>query len=198
MEILSYFNGKLRDVAKLAPEDVRVEHVAHCLANLNRYNGNTPVPYSVAQHAVLVGELCASYAIAEGLDEDVCRYEGLHHDTTEAYMGDIMGPLKRLLWVDWPTWSESVREFEARLRSQAVAPALGLEQVEPAYVHAMDLTALAFEQRFLQGREDVHTPPDVFGLSEKIIRHMMRPMYWRRAEQAFMDAHLACLPEVAP
>ena len=202
MKIPSYFLGQVRDVASLTPADVRVEHAASCLAKVNRYNGNTPVPYSVAQHAVLVAELCGRCMLAAGgapQAVDWARYEGLHHDTTEAYMGDIMGPLKNLLHVtDGRVWSAEftpVRDFEANMRRLAVAPALGLDLDEPAFVHSMDMLARQYEQVILQGRTDVRPPAEVWGLTQgAIARDFLRPMHWRAAERAFMEWHLACMP----
>lgn len=205
LSIPSYFRGALHDLNALTPGEVFAEHAASCLAKINRYNGNTPVPYSVAQHTILVGELCYRHALSAGgtmFDADRARYEGLHHDTTEAYIGDIIGPLKALLWMNLgsltdPDWF-AVREYEARVRRDAVAPALGLDYSEPEYIHPMDMLARRLEQRYLQGREDVDVPADVYGMKEATIRRFLRPMYWKAAERAWLDAHLAFMPEATP
>lgn len=80
------------------PETGKVERVveddiAHALSNLCRYNGHSRKFYSVAEHAVLVSRI-----IRERWPDDVeARWAGLHHDDTEAYVGDVTTPLKVLL-----------------------------------------------------------------------------------------------------
>ncbi len=70
------------------PFTPNIETIAYALSNINRYTGHVG-PYSVAQHSVLV---------AEQLSEHFnLKLSGLLHDTTEAYIGDVSSPLKRLL-----------------------------------------------------------------------------------------------------
>ncbi len=73
--------------APLAPriEDIRIEDIAHHLANTCRFSGAVRSFYSVAQHSWFVSRLC---------DPDWAM-EGLLHDATEAYINDIATPLKR-------------------------------------------------------------------------------------------------------
>lgn len=73
-------------------DDFDIRDIAHALANQCRFNGHTSVFYSVAQHCVLIGR----YLDHVGYD---ARYvmAGLLHDAGEAYLGDIVTPLKRLL-----------------------------------------------------------------------------------------------------
>lgn len=68
-------------------EDVRIEDIAHSLARVNRFNGHHKFQnYSVAQHSVYVSSLCDYYPLA-----------GLLHDASEAYIQDVISPLKFLL-----------------------------------------------------------------------------------------------------
>lgn len=70
---------------------VQIQDVAHGLAFICRYGAQCPRFYSVASHSVLVSQIL--YHMGESIH---VQYEGLMHDATEAFMGDMVTPLKRL------------------------------------------------------------------------------------------------------
>lgn len=74
------------------PEEIRLADIAHALANICRFNGHTKTFYSVAQHSVLA----ADYAIDQFLNTELARY-CLLHDSAEAYLGDVIRPIKHSL-----------------------------------------------------------------------------------------------------
>jgi hypothetical protein len=74
------------------PEDICLEDIAHALSYINRFNGHTNDPYSVATHSLNV-----EYRIAEQGYNFLTRLHGLLHDAAEAYCCDIPRPLKQLL-----------------------------------------------------------------------------------------------------
>ena len=68
-------------------DDVDIKDIAHSLALTCRFNGQCNLFYSVAQHSVFVSRLVTpSQALA-----------ALLHDSTEAYLGDIIRPIKLYL-----------------------------------------------------------------------------------------------------
>lgn len=69
-----------------ARSDIRLSDIAIALSNICRFGGHAPW-YSVAQHSVLVSYLAPP-------PFKLCA---LFHDATEAYLGDVISPLKRLL-----------------------------------------------------------------------------------------------------
>lgn len=83
----------------LAPtaDDIELADIAHGLAMTCRYGGHSRHFYSVAEHCVLVSKCVEEWAIGSGLSPQLVRawaLEGLLHDSAEAYIGDMIRPLK--------------------------------------------------------------------------------------------------------
>lgn len=88
-----------RDFYPLDPNaaDVELVDVAHGLAFTCRYGGHTKRYYSVAEHCVLVSEVVECDARKAGMPPDFVKalaLEALLHDSAEAYIGDMVRPLK--------------------------------------------------------------------------------------------------------
>jgi uncharacterized protein len=75
-------------------EDVCIVDIAHALANICRFGGHTTSFYSVAEHSVLVSDIIRHFTIGAVFDQETV-FKGLMHDATEAYVGDMIRPLKR-------------------------------------------------------------------------------------------------------
>lgn len=83
------------DLNKLKTKDISITDVAQALSNLCRYNGHTNKFYSVAEHSVRL----TRYAInmfPDGEGRTLAKAL-LLHDATEAYVGDVIYPLKQYL-----------------------------------------------------------------------------------------------------
>jgi hypothetical protein len=99
------------------PAEVDVNVIAHHLGRINRYNGAIKMDrYSVGEHAVAMCE----WFLKQYPDEPYVAYQALHHDDTEAYIGDMIRPLKRTQGLELFT------EIENGLWDRAIAPALNL------------------------------------------------------------------------
>ncbi len=81
-------SGNKIDVLNPKPEMFFIQDIAHALSLMCRYNGHTPVFYSVAEHSVL----CVNQ-----ITNPVNKLAMLLHDASEAFIGDIIRPLKHLL-----------------------------------------------------------------------------------------------------
>jgi 5'-deoxynucleotidase YfbR-like HD superfamily hydrolase len=124
------YTGKLVDLAHFTEADVRLPDIAHALSLINRYTGHTIAPYSVAQHSVMVSQLCAP--------EDAAW--GLLHDASEAYLGDVARPLKVLL----PDYVDLEHHVQ-----RTIGRCFGLSWPIPASVKEADNRALMAEKRVL-------------------------------------------------
>ncbi len=100
--VIRTYTGKLVDVRALRPEDICIEDIAHALANTCRWGGHTFHFYSVAQHCCEMAE----QAKLRGHTASQCL-SVLMHDASEAYIGDIPKPIKRLL-PEYRTLEEAV------------------------------------------------------------------------------------------
>ena len=112
-------------------DDVAIEDIAHGLAYQCRFNGQTSAFYSVAQHSLMVMSLVP----------DSLHFQALLHDAAEAYLGDMVKPLKQL----FPQFSV----IESRVMDIIGQRfAVDLTRLDPAIKRA-DLVALATERRDL-------------------------------------------------
>ena len=90
-------SGRRLDLLDPSPLDVEIEDIAHGLARVARWNGQTGGPhvFSVAQHSLLVEALAGPAPI--GAD----RLAILLHDAAEYVIGDIISPFKAVLGGDY-------------------------------------------------------------------------------------------------
>lgn len=100
-------SGRRLDLLDPSPLDIEIEDIAHGLARVARWNGQThgDHTFSVAEHSLLV-EAAAS-DIEPGLSRD-CKLAALLHDAPEYVIGDLISPFKAALSLDY-------HDFEARL-----------------------------------------------------------------------------------
>ena len=152
------------------PKQIFLDDIAHALANLCRFGGHTKTFYSVAQHSILVSELVSpKHALA-----------GLLHDAAEAYLGDVIRPLKRQLG--------PYREIEARWEF-AIALRFHVPRLMPRAVKVADITALVTERRDLCPTAFTQRPwvEDEAAVQPAHVRIV--PMSPREAETTFLTKY---------
>lgn len=123
-------SGVQFDLLRPTAAMIKPNDIAHALAHLCRFNGHTRQHYSVAQHSLIV----ASLVPAEH------QLVALLHDATEAYIGDMVRPLKDAL--------PAYRTVEQQLWL-AICDRFSLHPDLPDCVKHADLVALATERRDL-------------------------------------------------
>src|ERR1700756_5230806 len=86
-------SGRRLDLIDPSPLDVEIGDIAHGLARVARWNGQTRGPeiFSVAQHSLLVEAL---FAAAEVSPPAQARLAALLHDAPEYVIGDMISPFK--------------------------------------------------------------------------------------------------------
>lgn len=80
-------SGKAIDVSKPNLGEIVLDDIAWSLAHTLRFNGHLKHQISVARHSIYVAELVPDY----------CKLAALLHDAHEAYLGDIVRPVKAFL-----------------------------------------------------------------------------------------------------
>ena len=116
-------SGRRLDLMDPSPVDVEVEDIAHGLARVARWNGQTKGAhaFSVAQHSVIVEALCVQ--LEPRLDPR-SRLLALLHDAPEYVIGDMISPFKAVL-------GDGYKDIESRL-AYAIHARFGLPAETPA------------------------------------------------------------------
>ena len=116
-------SGRRLDLLDPTPVDIEIEDIAHGLAFVARWNGQTrgDWPYSVAEHSLLVADIFARIA-----PDQPPRWHlaALLHDAPEYVIGDMISPVKSAV-------GPAYGEMDTRLTA-AVHLRFGLPAVLPA------------------------------------------------------------------
>lgn len=132
---MTTYTGIKFNPLKPTPDMVNIYDIAHALSQIARWGGHLRCHYSVAQHCVMVAEIC------DPDDQPI----GLLHDATEAYIGDMIRPLKYLKQM-----YGVYKKIEHRIDG-AIAKAFGLETIEKTRsVEIADIVQLSMENIHLK------------------------------------------------
>jgi 5'-deoxynucleotidase YfbR-like HD superfamily hydrolase len=148
-------SGRRLDLIDPSPMDIEIEDIAHGLARVARWNGQTlgEHAFSVAQHSLVVEEVMAH---VKPDIEPRWRLAGLLHDASEYVIGDMISPFKAALGLDY-------RRFEERLEN-AIHLRFGLPAKVPVHIKALikaaDRACAYFEATQLAG----FTPKEALAL----------------------------------
>jgi uncharacterized protein len=138
-------SGRRLDLLDPSPLDIEIADIAHGLARVARWNGQTEGAhiFSVAQHSLLTEALARDRA---PLDRKG-RLAVLLHDAPEYVIGDIISPFKAVI-------GDAYKVVEARLHA-AIHLRFGLPAVLPdgllALIKACDRSAAYLEATRLAG-----------------------------------------------
>lgn len=98
-------SGRRLDLLDPSPLDIEIEDIAHGLARVARWNGQTrgAAIFSVAQHSVLVADIADALAPEAA---PATRLTVLLHDAPEYVIGDMISPFKAALGYDYKLFEE--------------------------------------------------------------------------------------------
>lgn len=174
-------SGRRLDLLDPSPFDIEIEDIAHGLARVARWNGQTigEHGFSVAQHSLVVEDLAAH--LAPGLDPR-WRLCALLHDAPEYVIGDMISPFKAALGVDY-------RKFEDRLEA-AIHLRFGLPPHPPKEIKTLiksaDRISAYFEAVQLAGFSETEAGP-IFGEPPPGIVLHLKPLPTGEAQARFLQ-----------
>lgn len=100
-------SGRRLDLLNPSPLDIEIEDIAHGLARVARWNGQTSGAYafSVAEHSLLVERIAGALDPKLGPE---FRLAALIHDAPEYVVGDLISPFKAALSLDYRAFEEKL------------------------------------------------------------------------------------------
>jgi hypothetical protein len=175
-------SGRRLDLLDPSPLDVEIEDIAHGLARVARWNGQTKGAhaFSVAQHCVLVERLSAELNPKIGRE---ARLMALLHDAPEYVIGDLISPFKAAVGLDY-------KDFELRLLA-AIHLRFGLPAKAPANLATLfkqaDIASAYFEATQLAGFS-AEEAKRYFGTPPKTLRTpRLTPLAVADAQALFLE-----------
>jgi uncharacterized protein len=175
--VIRTYTGREVNPLDLRPEDIDIQDIAHALACCNRFAGHAREPISVAQHSVYVSRLCGPQG--HGL-------QGLLHDASEAYLGDVT------------KWLKATPEFEGYRRAEHHAQQLvyrkfGCPAQEPLVVEWADrvMIRIEWEQSFQNFTIDHPSYPSLTDAERQSVGNW-GVWSWREARDAFLMQFQRC------
>jgi 5'-deoxynucleotidase YfbR-like HD superfamily hydrolase len=142
-------SGRRLDLLEPSPLDIEIEDIAHGLARVARWNGQTrgPHAFSVAQHSVLVERLVADLSPRLGRE---LRLMALLHDAPEYVVGDLISPFKVAIGANY---KDLELKLQAAIHLRFGLPALAPKPLATLFKKADHLSAY-YEATQLAGFEE--------------------------------------------
>ena len=176
-------SGRRLDLLDPSPLDVEIEDIAHGLARVARWNGQTKGDhaFSVAQHCVLVERLSAELS-PSGLTREA-RLMALLHDAPEYVVGDLISPFKAAVGI-------SYKSLELKLMA-AIHIRFGLPPKPPVHLEKLfkkaDILSAYLEATQLAGFEPAEAKK-IFGTPPAAIKTpRLIPLPTAEAQSLFLE-----------
>lgn len=142
-------SGRRLDLLEPSPLDIEIEDIAHGLARVARWNGQTSGEhaFSVAQHSILVLDIHLRFdPDLTARDQMLC----LLHDAPEYVVGDMISPFKAVMGGDYESVEDRLQSaIHLRFSLPASTPVRLKKQIKKA-----DIISAYFEATHLAGFSD--------------------------------------------
>src|SRR3979490_1269991 len=177
-------SGRRLDLLDPSPLDIEISDIAHGLARVARWNGQTGGAhiFSVAQHTLLV-ELVLREQMPRA--DERFRLAALLHDAPEYVMGDMISPFKAVLGGDYKVVEKRllaaihIRFGLPPVLADEITKAIKAADRGAAYLEATELAGFAHaEAKRLFGRDP--------GLPAAMQQDYLKPWTAARAEKRFL------------
>jgi 5'-deoxynucleotidase YfbR-like HD superfamily hydrolase len=177
-------SGRRLDLLDPSPLDVEIEDIAHGLARVARWNGQTSGAhiFSVAQHTLLVEAVMRTQS--PRIDARL-RLAALLHDAPEYVIGDMISPFKAVLGGDYKAVEQRLlAAIHIRFGLPPALDAATIGQIKAAdrgaaYLEATELAGFAAtEAKRLFGRDP--------GLPDAVKADYLTPWSAAKAEKRFL------------
>lgn len=142
-------------------DEIRFADIASALSKMCRYSGHCIKFYSVAEHSVHVASLAPT----------ALKLTALMHDASEAYLTDVIRPIKKYL-VEYAG-------IEATLE-RVIAERFGLVFPFPAEVKRLDNCILTDERE-----QNMAAPPKAWDVYEQVEPLGITLKFWTPAEASY-------------
>lgn len=183
-------SGRRLDLLDPSPVDIEIEDIAHGLARVARWNGQTKGAhaFSVAQHSVIVEALCVHL---EPRIDPKSRLLALLHDAPEYVIGDMISPFKAVL-------GDGYKDIETRL-SYAIHTRFGLPAETPGSLKRLikkaDNICAWFEATQLAGFSEAESDR-FFGHPPRGVHLNLTPQPTEDAQAEFIGRTVALLADI--
>ena len=182
-------SGRRLDLLDPSPDDIEIADIAHGLARVARWNGQTigEHAFSVAQHVLIVEDIGAA------LNPDWparWRLAALLHDAPEYVIGDLISPFKAAVGLDYKAFE---LKLLAAIHRRFAVPFPLPDDVTNA-IKAADRIAAFFEATVLAGFEKAEAGrffgrPEVLDEQLRSALEALEPWPAAAAQQAFLTRH---------
>ena len=176
-------SGRRLDLLDPSPLDIEIEDIAHGLARVARWNGQTTgdAGFSVAQHSLLVADIVVGLRPKLTMAEHL---SALLHDAAEYVIGDLITPFKAAVGPDY-------KVLENRLMT-AIRLRFGLPAEEPedlkALIKRADRIAAYLEATQLAGFS-LSEARRLFGHTKRFDSITLTPWKPGKAKRLFVDRY---------
>lgn len=159
-DCIKTYTGIYMDPTDPAPDNFRIEDIAHALSLICRGNGQVRSFFSVGQHCIY----CAKEAAARGYSDRLVL-ACLLHDASECYLSDIPRPFKKSL--------VGYKEVERKMLDMINIKFLGAppDEEEKKLLRAIDDDMLYYDMEVLLGVPQDEPAPEL----KTVISYEVRP-----------------------